>query len=165
MYTDSSQEGKMEILEEMNAEIARWVELNKGEVAMKRLLYALSGLGLVLLFVMGALHERSLLRSTWSFSPFVLSTTAPGTPDPLPTAAAGTLGGEQSVQSVAMIEGSSGRDGGFVETFKNPPEVSSSGGVLNLPLTACVRPPIRTWPTDPLRQWGIKPAHANVSQG
>jgi suppressor of ftsI len=35
-----------------------------------------------------------------------------------------------------MTEESSGRDGGFVETFKNPPEVSSSGGVLNLTLTA-----------------------------
>jgi hypothetical protein len=36
----------------------------------------------------------------------------------------------------AITEESSGGDGGFVETFKNPPEVSSSGGVLNLTLTA-----------------------------
>jgi suppressor of ftsI len=103
---------------------------------MKRLLYALSGLGLVSIFVMGTLNERSPLRGTWSFSPFVPSTTALGTPDPIPTAAAGTLEGEQSVQNVAMTEESSGRDGGFIETFKNPPEVSSSGGVLNLTLTA-----------------------------
>jgi hypothetical protein len=58
---------------------------------MKRLLHALSGLGLISIFVMGTLHDRSPLRGTWSFSPFVPSTTAPGTPGPIPTAAAGTL--------------------------------------------------------------------------
>src|SRR5256885_1922461 len=103
---------------------------------MKRLLYALTGLGLVSIFVMGTLHERSPLRGTWRFSPFVPSTTALGTPDLILTAAAGPLAGEQSVQNVASTEDISGRDGGFVETFKNPPEVSSAGGVLNLTLTA-----------------------------
>jgi suppressor of ftsI len=103
---------------------------------MQRLLYALSGLGLVAIFVMGTLHERSPLRGTWSFSAFVPSTTALGTPDLSLTAAAGPLAGGQSVQHVASTEDSSGSDGGFVETFKNPPEVRSAGGVLNLTLIA-----------------------------
>ena len=54
----------------------------------------------------------------------------------IPTAAAGILEGGQSVQHVASTEDSRGRDGGFVETFHNPPEVRSAGGVLTLTLTA-----------------------------
>jgi Multicopper oxidase len=54
----------------------------------------------------------------------------------IPTAAAGTLDWAQSRQNVATTEESSGSDRQFVETFKNPPEVSSAGGILNLTLTA-----------------------------
>ena len=64
---------------------------------MKRLLYSLSGLGLVSILVMGAWvsntradHEKSPLRGTWSFSQFDPSTTLL-TPNPIPVTAVGTL--------------------------------------------------------------------------
>jgi suppressor of ftsI len=103
---------------------------------MKRFLYAVSGVGLVSIVVIGILYARSPLRGTWSVSPFVPSATAPGMPAPIPTAAAGTLEGGQRAQHVASTDDSRGRDGGFVETFHNPPEVRSAGGVLSLTLTA-----------------------------
>ena len=65
---------------------------------MKHFLYSLSGLGLVSILVMGASvssaradNQKSPLRGTWSFSQVVPATTALGTPEPIPTAAAGTL--------------------------------------------------------------------------
>jgi hypothetical protein len=60
---------------------------------MKRFLYAVGGLGLVSIVVIGILYARSPLSGTWSVSPFVPSATAPGMPAPIPTAAAGTLEG------------------------------------------------------------------------
>ncbi len=65
---------------------------------MKNFLYSLSGLGLVSIFIIGiavssarADKQKSPLRGAWSFSQFVPATTALGTPEPIPTAAAGTL--------------------------------------------------------------------------
>ena len=65
---------------------------------MQKFLSSLSGLGLVSLLVMGtsassthAKNNKSLLRSTWSFSEFVPATPAFHTPTPIPTASAGTL--------------------------------------------------------------------------
>ncbi len=65
---------------------------------MKQFLYSLSGLGLVSILVIGiavssarADSKKSPLRGAWSFSQFVPATTALGTPDPIPTAAAGTF--------------------------------------------------------------------------
>jgi hypothetical protein len=65
---------------------------------MKRLLYSLSGLGLVSLLVLGtsassthAENNKSPLRGDWSFSEFVPATPAFGTPTPIPTASAGWL--------------------------------------------------------------------------
>ena len=65
---------------------------------MKRLLYSLSSLGLVLFLVMGASvssaradNTKSPLRGTWSFSQFNPSTTLLTPPNPIPITAVGTL--------------------------------------------------------------------------
>ena len=66
----------------------------------KRLLYSLSGVGLVLSLVIGTSGRSrarendthlSPLRGTYSWSQFVPGTTAFGTPTPIPTAAVGTF--------------------------------------------------------------------------
>jgi len=65
---------------------------------MKKFLYSLSSLGLVSLLVIGAgvssthaENKKSPLRGDWSFSEFVPTTPAFGTPTPIPTASAGWL--------------------------------------------------------------------------
>ena len=65
---------------------------------MKKVLYSLSGLGLVSLLILGtsasstyAENKKSPLRGAWSFSEFVPATPAFGTPTQIPTASAGTL--------------------------------------------------------------------------
>lgn len=65
---------------------------------MRRLLYALSGLGFISILIMGNAASgtcgekaSSPLRGTWSFSQFVPATLLLGTPNPIPITAVGTL--------------------------------------------------------------------------